>query len=441
MPIVGMPVAPAAGDPMARIETPFRILLTGAALAVVGAGIYRAWVADAAPVTIGVLVSATERSGVVAAAELAASEISAAGGPHGRPIRIRAVETKGDPATAARSAERLVREEGVIALIVACTSEECRQVGRVAVHSGTPVLSVQPLMRLDESSDVFELAGGPNQRMIPAIAWALNALGSRAVFVGPESAITRVAEALVRDQLTASGATLLASLRTNAGEAPSAAGDASLDAAAERIAALRPTLILSTVEPDGAIALAQALRRRGLEPGNAPTLHLALTDDDVASLDALSLAGDYLITTCGAAATLPARIDFAKRVRAAAPTRSIGPLGERAEAAYAAARLAAAAAGRSDPGDRAAIAAALAGASVDGPSHPTSIDTIVPMAWVRCGIGRIESNGSIIEAWQDDSATRPQPWPLWRTRETWVALARGETNEAESAPQGDEVER
>lgn len=426
---------------MAQSEIPLRVLLAGAAIAVAGAVALRSRLEGPPPISIGVLVRERERSDVAAAAALAAREFSADGDGEGRAIRTLVRETHGDPTTAAAVAERLIRDDGIAAIVIAGSSAECASVDRVARTSATPVLSVRPTLRLDESPTFLDLAGLPNQRIVPAVAWAIRSIGTRVMLVSTAGPLERVMHALVRDQVHAAGAEVVGEFTIPAGgselrgdRAPSGA----MAAAADAVAQAAPTLIIAAVDERQAVALGAALRVRGIEAPAVPTLHLGLTDTDIAAIDSRTLSGDFIVSSCIASSTNAARQEFGRRIAAIGATTAIG---EVTEAAYAATLLVGRAVRHSDPADHGSLAASLVGVSVRAPSHSTLIDPIGRTAWMRCGVGRIERDGAIVEAWIDECATRPQAWPLWRSREEWVSLARGDAEPESKSSPNEEVVR
>ncbi len=434
---------------MAQSEIPLRVLLAGAAIAVVAAVALRSRLEGAPPISIGVLVRERERSDVAVAAVLAARELSTEDGSDGRTVRTLVRETHGDPATAAAVAERLIRDEGIAAIVIAGSPSECASVDRIARRSLTPVLSVRPTLRLDESPTLLDLAGLPNQRMVPAVAWAIRSIGTKVMLVSTAGPLQRVTHALVRDQVLAAGAEIVGECIIPAGRGDSHGEPAvvsshappnqpNLAAAADAVVRAAPTLIIAAVDDRQAAALGAALRVRGIEAPAVPTLHLGLTDTDIATIDTRPLVGDFIVSSCIASSTNAARQEFGRRIASIGATAAIG---EVTEAAYAATLLIGRAARTADPADHGSLAASLVGVSVAAPSHSTFIDPIGRAAWVRCGVGRIERGGAVVEAWIDECATRPQAWPLWRSREEWVALARGEMEPAPKTSPNDEVVR
>lgn len=404
---------------MPRTETPFRALLAGSALAVAAVVAYRAWTAAPSPLVVAVLAPETGHEDLLAAARLAARELGERGDFRGRTVEVVPLAHDGTVPGAVAAVERCLLEGEAIAVVAACSSAVREALGPIVRRSGVPILSVEPTVALGETQRVFDLAGTPSQRIAPAVAWALGAFGPRLALVRSPEPLERVAATLASDQIEASGGDPI-----DCGMLAHAADGEACERVVDAIVAERPDGILLALDAAGTEAMASALRRRGIDGAAIPTLHLTLTLSGLRSIDARALVGDYLMSPSLAASASGARADFARRLRG---VERIERISEAAELAHGAVRLAVIAATRADPADRPAIGAALAGSSVNGASAPIILDPITSTAWLRCVIARVEERGGLTEVWMDDRPTRPLRWPVWRTREEWVEIARGGT--------------
>ncbi|MDZ4753868.1 MAG: transporter substrate-binding protein [Phycisphaerae bacterium] len=391
---------------MPRIETYVRLLLCGTVLAAGGFLVYRKYERKQVPLLIGLVVGKAEGSTAAAAARLAAQEVSNEGGFRGRSMDVLVGESAGDPRAAAAAAEQLIRNRQVIALLVDGSPAECDAVAEVAGRARITVFTAQPSLGLDDAGEAIKLGGLPNQRIAPAIAWALEAVGDRVILVASDGPLQRVANAMLMEQIRSQAGTVLEQIWIGRdGVTPeSAAAQISALVTASRSdqspPADRPRLIVSGIEAADAVKFAVALRKDGVSSEALPTLHYALGDHDIASLHAGLSAGDYIVDATS-------------------------------DAAYAATRLTALAARRRDAIDRSGIRAAVLGSRVSSPSGPVAIDPLTAAAWFRCRVGRLNDANQVVEVWSDEHATRPRAWPIWKSREEWRAIADGTTTVAD----------
>src|SRR5437660_2483 len=60
-----------------------------------------------------------------------------------------------------------------------------------------------------------------------------------------------------------------------------------------KIAAARPDAILNTINGDGNVAFFRALRAAGVTPDRVPTISFSLSEEELSSLGAGQVVGDY----------------------------------------------------------------------------------------------------------------------------------------------------
>ena len=100
-----------------------------------------------APLKVGALFSLTGGGSIygpqqLRAARLAVAQVNAAGGVHGAPLELVAVDDKSDPDTGATAMRRLIRKDGVVAVLGPSLSLVAVHADPVANRLHTPVLAV-----------------------------------------------------------------------------------------------------------------------------------------------------------------------------------------------------------------------------------------------------------------------------------------------------------
>ncbi len=402
---------------MPRPETLARILVALTAVAVVGTMVYKKIERRGTPVVLVIIVPEAAGSTMVAAAKVAAEEVTRQGGFRGRPFAIEAIETGGNVSEATTAAENALKDERVIAVLVAGELGERRAVAGVAERGDMAAFTLSPVLGLEYAATQISLAGMPNQRIAPAAAWALDAFGSRVLLVANDAPLQRIANEIVANQVTRRGGTVIGPVWVGRDGLTIAQAAAR---AIELVKTEKPNLIISGVAPNQTKPFVQALRSGGVTSTLLPTLHMVLSESDLVGLEPAAIAGDYVI---GATfSTLPGaeRREF---VQAVANAGGSGPVDEAADAAYVAVRLTALATQRRDGLDRAGIATVLRGTRVAGPSGTVQIDPTTSAAWMTCRVGRIDERGVVHEVWHEDVLRRPRAWPMDHSRVRWLELA------------------
>lgn len=109
---------------------------------------------------------------LVDALSLAVDEINAEGGLLGRRLELLVVDSRSEPATAAREAERLIREHRVSALF-ACWTSACRKAVKPVVERHDHLM-FYPLQYegLEQSPNIIYTGATANQQIIPGTVWA-----------------------------------------------------------------------------------------------------------------------------------------------------------------------------------------------------------------------------------------------------------------------------
>lgn len=413
------PAIPVPSAPAPRASRGWRLAVIASIAVVV---LLLAWLLrrggeDRSPIRVGILHSLT---GTMAASEkpvvdgcmLAIEEINAAGGVLGRRVEPIVRDGASDPATFAREAERLIREDGVVAIFGCWTSASRKEVKPVVERLGSVLFYPVQYEGLEQSPRIVYLGAAPNQQIIPAVRWTIESIGPRVHLVGSDYVFPRVANQIIRDQVEALGGEVV-------GEDYLPLGDLKVGGVVERIVASRPDAILNTVNGDTNVALFRALREAGVTPETTPTVSFSIGEPELASMDAASLAGDFAAWNYFQSLGGEENEAFVESYR-----RRFGAdrvLSDPVEAGVVAVRLWATAAAQEGEVDPDAVLRGVGRQHLAAPHGPVAIDPRTLHAWKTARIGRIEADGSIREVWSSGEPVRPMPFPLWRLRSEWEA--------------------
>ncbi|MFM1889481.1 MAG: urea transporter substrate-binding protein [Planctomycetota bacterium] len=373
---------------------------------------------DRTPIKVGILHSLTgtmsaSESPVVDGCLLAIEQINEAGGVLGRPVEAIVRDGASDPATFAREAERLLEDDGVAAIFGCWTSASRKEVRPVVERLGGVLFYPVQYEGLEQSPRIVYLGAAPNQQIIPAVRWTLANLGKRVFLVGSDYVFPRVANAIIRDQVEATGGEVV-------GEAYLPLGARRVDEVVAAIVAAKPDAILNTVNGDTNTALFKALRAAGVTPASIPTISFSIGEPELAAMDASTLAGDYVAWNYFQSLDTPENEAFVEAYRERFGRDRL--LSDPVEAGHLAVKLWAAAVEDSmDPSPDGALRG-IGRRHVAAPHGPVSIDAKTHHAWKTARIGRIRGDGEIEEVWSSGAPMRPVPFPGWRLRSEWEQL-------------------
>jgi urea transport system substrate-binding protein len=403
--------------------------LIAAGVGLVGLAIVSAWsfssirrgarFAGASPIRVGVLHSRTgtmaisERP-VIDAVLLAIEEINARGGVLGRPIEPVLADGKSDELVFAAEAERLITEERVATLFGCWTSASRKSVVPVVERHNHLLFYPVQYEGMEQSPNVIYLGPVPNQQILPALRWLVGFEGKKRWFlIGSEYVFPVTANAVIRDEAKARGATIV-------GEEYVLLGNTELSECVEKIADADPDLIINTINGDTNIGFFRALRRAGIKPAATPTLSVSISEEELNSLDAREIEGDYVAANYFRSVDTPQNRSFRDRfARRFGADRTISnPM----ESAYMGMQIwanAVQAAGRPDP---IAIRDAAKGLTYDGPQGTIKIDPRTQHTVQTARVGRVDHQEQLVEVYVSPFPIVPEPFPTSRTRQEWMSF-------------------
>jgi urea transport system substrate-binding protein len=412
----------------------FRFLSIAVALSfVAAAGAVAAWflyrpagrpelaavVPSGPPIRIGILHSKTgtmaisERP-VIDAALLAVEEVNQAGGLLGRPVEAVVADGQSEEAVFARQAERLMREDGVVALFGCWTSASRKAV--VPVVERHDHLLFYPLQYegLEESPNVVYGGPVPNQQLIPALDWLVGFEGRRRWFlVGSDYVFPVTANAIVRDEAKARGCEVV-------GETYLLLGSTEVAGVVKMIRDAKPDLIVNTINGDTNVAFFRALRRAGVTSKATPTLSAKISEGELDSLEPAEVAGDYVAAAYFASLDTPQNKDFLRRF-----ARRYGegrPVSAAMEAEYTNVLLWAKAARAANSADPRAVRVAIAGMSFDAPRGLIRVDPATLHTVQTARVAQLDGSGRLVQVYLSPRPVVPEPFPPSRTRANWESF-------------------
>jgi urea transport system substrate-binding protein len=367
-------------------------------------------------VRVGVLHSLTgtmalTETPVVDATLLAIEEINQRGGILGREIQAVVIDGASNERAFARQAEALIAEAKVCA-IFGCWTSACRKSVLPIVEQRDHLL-IYPTQYegMERCSNIFYTGAAPNQQIIPAVNWTVGFLRRKRFFlVGWNSVYSRAANAIIRDEVEASGGEIV-------GEDYLLPDSTEVTRVVRTIAQIEPDVIFNTLVGDMNLFYTRLLRAAGITSQAIPTLYLSVGEIELLSLSAREIVGDYAAWNYFQSLDRPENHAFIKRFRSRYGRQRV--VADTMEAAYFGVHLWAQAAHTAEADDVTAIRRALPNQSFEAPGGRVRIDAENQHTWKTMRLGRIIESGQFDIVWSSENPIRPEPYPGSRPAAAW----------------------
>jgi len=375
--------------------------------------------ADLPPIKIGVLHSLTgtmaiSESAVVDTTLLAVDELNEQGGLLGRRVEAIVRDGRSDPATFAREAERLIKDEHVSAVFGCWTSASRKTV--LPIFESQDNLLVYPVEYegLEQSPNILYVGPAPNQQIIPAVKWCYAFLDRRRFFlVGSDYVFPHVANAIIKDELKSIGGDLV-------GEAYLPLGSSDTADVIRQIKDSHPDVILSTINGDSNVSFFRALRAAELRPEDVPVLSFSVGEQELRSTKLQDVIGDYAARNYFQTNDRAENRQFLERFWARYGRQRV--VSDPMESAYVGVHLWAKAVQAAGTADAAPVRRALHGIEYVGPGGAISVDPLALNVHRTTRIGRVRPDGQFDILASSGSSVTPEIFPKSRPREEWEAL-------------------
>ncbi|MBC2593644.1 urea ABC transporter substrate-binding protein [Ruficoccus amylovorans] len=334
---------------------------------------------------------------------------------------------RSDPATFAREAERLITEEDVVAIFGCWTSASRKAVKTVVEQYDSLLFYPVQYEGIESSPNVVYLGAAPNQQIIPAVHWAMETLGSKFFLVGSDTLFPHAANTIIKDQLKAFGAEV-------AGEvylpmSTQALREGELDAIVEQIKDTRPSVILNTLNGSLNTLLFRKLREAGITSKDIPSLSFSIGENELREAGVRDMVGDYAAWNYFQSIESPTNRAFIEALRA--QYGETASASDPMEAAYDGVMLWAKSLADARQAeiktysnfyDTDAVLQFLGSQSLQAPEGMVFVDAQNQHLYKTVRIGRIQADGNFEIVWQSDVPIRPEPYPVFRSKEEWEAV-------------------
>jgi urea transport system substrate-binding protein len=378
---------------------------------------------DSTPLRVGVVhaltgTMAANEAPLVEAVRMAVDELNANGGVLGRKVEVVVADSASIPLQAAKEADRLIKQEKIDVLF-ACWTSSCRKAVKPVVESNHHLMFYPVQYEgLEQSPNIIYTGATANQQIIPGTHWALKNLGKRVFLAGSDYVFPRIANRIIHDVVLVEGGEVV-------GEAYRPIGNKDFSALVESIRFARPDVILNTVNGDSNVAFFRALQQAGLN--HLPLLSFSVDANNLVALsefrhDQHYTAWSYFQELPGEANQRFVR-DWRRRLKTPMPTS------DAIHATYSGVKLWAQAVNAAGNANLDVVNLSVASQSVAAPSGVMAVDARTRHVWMPMRIGKVvqgKAGGGFELLFDFGQTLRPEPFPLYRTREAWDVIAQSE---------------
>jgi len=349
---------------------------------------------------------------------LAIREVNAAGGIFGKKIEALLVDGQSNETVFAAQAERLIKEENVVAIFGCWTSPSRIMVKDVVEKYNSVLFYPVQFEGLEDSKHVVYTSTTPNQQIIPGVTWCMQHLGKKFFLVGSD----HILHEIIKDVVFAYNGTIV-------GEEYLALNDKNINPIVQKIVDSKPDVILNNLEGDSNILFFTELRRRGITPEKIPTMSFSISEPELQLFNTDSMTGDY------AAWSYFERIDtlenkiFVKKFEDMYGEKQT--VSDAMEAAYFGVYLWKQAVEKAQSTEPKLVLPALYNQAFNAPQGIIHIAEKSLQTWSLGRVGKIRSDKQFTILWSSQKSIKPEPYPPTRSIDEWHA-ARAKISELES---------
>ena len=371
---------------------------------------------------VGILHSLTgtmawTESPVVDATLLAVEEINERGGIRGREIQPVVVDGESNDGAFGRQAEILINQEKVGTIFGCWTSASRKSVLPIVEKQNHLLIYPTQYEGMEQCPCIFYTGAAPNQQIIPAVRWAFGFLRKKRFFlVGWNSVYSRATNAIIRDEVEASGGEVI-------GEEYVLPDSTEVTRVVRTIARTKPDLIFNSLVGDMNLFYARLLRAAGITPESVPTVYFSVGEIELLSLSAREILGDYAAWNYFQSLDRLANRAFVEKFRSRYGRQRV--VADPMEAGYLGVPLWAQAVEAAGGDDVPAIREALRHQNFEAPEGPVRIDPENQHTWKTMRLGKVVEGGQFEIVWSSEKPIRPEPYPNSRSVAAWNKFLAG----------------
>ncbi len=344
-----------------------------------------------ASVKVGILHSlsgsiALAEASVVDAEKLALEEINAAGGVLGKKVEVIVEDGASDWPTFAEKARKLLEKDRSVAVFGCYTSASRKAVLPVFEQSKGLLYYPTFYEGAEQSPNVIYTAAEATQQTVAACNWLTANRGKSVYLIGSDYIWPRVTNKIARPTIVKAGGKVV-------GEEYLPLGATNFGSVINKIKALKPDIILSSVVGGSNVAFFKQLVSAGVDFNKTTLMALAVTEEEVSGIGAENVKGALSCMGYFQSLDNPANKKFVAAFKARYGANRV--TGDTLACAYAAVYLWKAAVEKAGSFDVEKVVAASAGLELDVPEGRVKVHATNHHLWKRARIGVFEPDGQV----------------------------------------------
>jgi urea transport system substrate-binding protein len=384
---------------------------TGGSVIVVGAtagtSLLPSLAAAEETVKIGLLHSlsgtiAIAEASLVDAEKLAVEEINAAGGVLGRKIEVVLEDGASENPVFAEKARKLI-ERDKVAAIFGCYTSASRKAVLPALNQGKGLLYYPTYYEgQEQDARVIYPSQEATQSVIAAINWMAREKGKTFFLVGSDYIYPRTCNKIAKPTIGKAGGKVL-------GEEYAPLGHTEFSSIINKIKAVKPDCIYSTVVGGSNVAFFKQLRAAGLDGNKQVLLSTVVSENEIEGIGKDNALGYYACMGYFQSLNNAANERFVKAFKAKYGQDRV--IGDPMQVAYNSVYLWKQAVERAKSFEQDKVIAASSGIELNAPEGKIKIHATNHHVWKKVRIGRARADGQFDIVWESPSEIEPNPFP------------------------------
>ena len=358
-------------------------------------------------VKVGILHSlsgtmAISETSVKEAEMMAIKEINDAGGVMGKQIEPIVEDGASDWPTFKTKAEKLLTQDKVAAVFGCWTSVSRKTVLPVfEKYNGLLWYPVQ-YEGMETSPNIFYTGATTNQQITPAVTWLIENKGLKKFYLlGSDYVFPRTANAEIKAQLKAKGATLV-------GEEYTPLGHTDYATLVDKIKAAKPDVVFNSLNGDSNVAFFKQMKAAGLSAKDMPTMSVSIAEPEVMAIGPANLVGHWAAWNYFQTTSTPENTKWVADYKKMYPKTPVTD--DPMEAGYFGVYLWKAAVEKAGSFDVDKVRKAADGITFDAPGGKVTIDGKTQHMYKTARIGVVQPNGMFKEVWNSGEPVKPDPY-------------------------------
>ncbi|MBR1911570.1 MAG: urea ABC transporter substrate-binding protein [Treponema sp.] len=334
---------------------------------------------------------------------MAIEEINEKGGVLGRKIEIVEGDGESNPKVFGDLARKMLTEDHVATIFGCWSSAARKEVRSVVEQEDIYGLLWYPLQYegLEASPNIMYMGAAPNQQIVPAVEYCAEHFGKRMFLIGSDYIFPQTANRIINALLPTVGGECV-------GEYYAPLDSLDFVAAVEQIKAVKPDVILNTLNGKSNKAFFSQLQAEGLSADEIPVMSFSVAEEEAGYIGADLLEGHYAVWNYFQTLQTDRNKMFVARFKNR--YGNFRATDDPVEAGYIAVYVWARACEKAGSFGVEDVRMAAKGLAFDAPEGTVTIDGENQhlSKWVR--IGKINGNGLIDEVWKSSDVVKPDPY-------------------------------